>query len=67
MIIWTCSNNKKKRKIHQLFTREEYNSFITKINESKEKSSAITLKDYQGVSRHDIVRIVSVEKLIVSV
>jgi hypothetical protein len=57
----------KKGKNHQLFTREEYNSFFAKVKERKEKTSGKTPEDYQRLSRYDIVRIGSVEKLIVPV
>ncbi|GBL92082.1 KRAB-A domain-containing protein 2 [Araneus ventricosus] len=56
-----------KGKNNQLFTREEYNSLIAKVKESKEKTSAKTPEDYQRISRYDIVRIGGDEKLIVKV
>ena len=57
----------KKKGNHQLFSREEYNTFVAKVMETKLKTCGKTPEDYQRVARYDIVNIGSVPKLIVPV
>ena len=56
-----------KGKNHQLFTRDEYYTFLTKVKASKNKTSHKTPEDYQRLARYDTVQIGSVEKLVVPV
>lgn len=57
----------KKGKNHQLFTRDEYFSFLNKVKATKEKTKHKTPEDYQRLSRYDIVNIGNTQKLVVPV
>lgn len=57
----------KKRKNHQLFVRDEYFSFLTKVKAAKNKISHKTPEDYQRLLKYDIVQIGNVQKLVVPV
>nr|XP_022909346.1 KRAB-A domain-containing protein 2-like [Onthophagus taurus] len=57
----------KKGKNHQLFSRDEYFSFLTKVKVSKNKISHKSPEDYQKLSRYDTVEMGNVQKLIVPV
>lgn len=54
----------KKGKNNQLFTREEYYTFLSQVKKSKKKVTGKTPQDYQRLKRYDVIRIGSIEKLI---
>lgn len=56
-----------KGKNTQLFSRDEYYSFLTKVQVSKDKIASKTPEEYQRLSRYDIVKFGTVQKLIVPV
>ncbi|XP_074030448.1 uncharacterized protein isoform X4 [Leptinotarsa decemlineata] len=56
-----------KGKNTQLFSRDEYYSFLTKVQVTKDKIAGKTPGEYQRLSRYDIVKIGTVQKLIVPV
>lgn len=57
----------KKGKNHQLFTRDEYFTFLNKVITSKEKTKQKTPEDYQHLSRYDVVNIGNIKKFVVPV
>lgn len=57
----------KKGKNHQLFTRDEYFTFLNKVITTKEKTNQKTPEDYQRLSRYDVVNIGNIKKLVVPV
>lgn len=56
-----------KGKNTQLFTRDEYNLFLKKVQVAKDKTANKTPEEYQRLSRYDIVKTRTVQKLIVPV
>ncbi|CAH0402899.1 unnamed protein product [Chilo suppressalis] len=56
-----------KGKNTQLFSRDEYYSFLKKVQVAKDKIAGKTPEEYQRLSRYDIVKIGTVKKLIVPV